>query len=116
VCVSKKAGPVESSVLYYRGLLYALMDNGMLVCLDGTTGDEVYRERLGGACNSSPVANNGHVFLSDNDGRTFVVKAGREFKVQATNQLGERISASPAITENWLIYRTDSHLYCIGKD
>jgi hypothetical protein len=53
--------------------------------------------------------------LSDNDGKTFVVKAGREFKVLATNQLGERISASPAITGNCLIYRTDSHLYCIGN-
>src|SRR5262245_17036072 len=116
VWVSKKPGPVESSLLYYQGLLYALMDNGLLACLDAQSGDELYRERLGGASNSSPVASNGHVYLSDNDGRTFVVKAGREFKLLATNRLGERISASPAITGNWLIYRTDSHLYCIGKD
>jgi outer membrane protein assembly factor BamB len=114
--VSKKSGPVESSLLYYRGLVYALMDNGVLVCLDGKTGDEQYRERLGAACNSSPIASDGHIFLSDNDGKTFVVKAGRAFKVLATNQLGERITASPAITGNWLIYRTDSHLYCIGEN
>jgi outer membrane protein assembly factor BamB len=114
--VSKKPGPVESSVLYYRGLLYAPMDNGVLVCLDGKTGEELYRERLGVACNSSPIASDGHVFLSDNDGKTFVVEAGSEFKVLATNELGERISASPAITGNWLIYRTDSHLYCVGSD
>jgi outer membrane protein assembly factor BamB len=116
VWVSKKPGPVESSLLYYRGLLYALMDNGFLVCLDGKTCEELYRERLGAACNSSPIASDGHVFLSDNDGKTFVVKAGREFKLLATNSLGERITASPAITGNRLIYRTDSHLYCIGKD
>jgi outer membrane protein assembly factor BamB len=116
VWVSKKAGPVESSLLYYRGLVYALMDNGVLVCLDGKTGDEQYRERLGAACNSSPIASDGHIFLSDNDGKTFVVKARKEFKVLATNELGERITASPAITGNWLIYRTDSHLYCIGEN
>jgi outer membrane protein assembly factor BamB len=116
VWVSKRPGPVESSLLYYRGLLYALMDNGVLVCLDGKTGEELYRERLGAACNSSPVASDGHVFLSDNEGKTFVVKAGREFKLLATNSLGERITASPAITGNSLIYRTDSHLYCIGRD
>jgi outer membrane protein assembly factor BamB len=116
VWVSRKPGPVESSVLYYQGLLYALMDNGVLVCLDGKTGDELYRERLGAASNSSPIASDGHVVLSDNEGKTFVVQAGRAFKVLETNQLGERISASPAITGNWLIYRTDSHLYCIGKD
>jgi hypothetical protein len=82
VWVSKKPGPVESSLVYYRGLLYALMDNGVLVCLDGKTGDELYRERLGGACNSSPIASDGHVFLSNNDGKTFVVKAGREFRLR----------------------------------
>jgi outer membrane protein assembly factor BamB len=92
------------------------MDNGVLACLDGKTGEELYRERLGAACNSSPVAGDGHVFLSDNDGKTFVVKAGREFHLVATNPLGERISASPAIAGSLLIYRTDSHLYCVGKD
>jgi len=113
--VSKKPGPVESSVLYYRGLLYALMDNGVLVCLDGKTGDELYRERLGGECNSSPVASDGRIFLSDNDGKTFVVQAGKEFVLLSKNSLGERISASPAISENDIIYRTVSHLYCIGE-
>ena len=87
---------------------------GVLVCLDGKTGDELYRERLGGSCNSSPVARDGRIYLSDNDGRTFVVKAGKKFTLLETNLLPERISASPAITGNWLIYRTDSHLYCIG--
>jgi outer membrane protein assembly factor BamB len=114
--VSKKPGPVESSLLYYRGLVYALMDNGVLVCLDGKTGEEVYRKRLGAACNSSPIAGNGNIYLSDNEGKTFVVRAGKEFKLLATNSLGERITASPAVTGNWLIYRTDSHLYCIGTE
>jgi hypothetical protein len=113
--VSKRPGSVESSLLYYRGLVYAWMDNGVLVCLNGKTGDELYRERLGGACNSSPVASDGRIYLNDNDGKTFVVQAGKEFKLLATNQLGERITASPAITGNWLIYRTDSHLYCISQ-
>lgn len=114
VWVSKKPGPVESSVLYYRGLLYFLLDSGVLVCLDGKNGEELYRERLGGASNSSPIASDGHSYLSDNDGKTFVVKAGRTFELLETNVLSERIFASPAITKNWLIDRTDSHLYCIG--
>jgi outer membrane protein assembly factor BamB len=115
VWISNKPGAVEPSLLYYRGLLYALMDNGILVCFDGKTGKEHYRERLGGACNSSPIASDGHIYLSNNDGTTFVVQAGPEFKLIATNELGERITASPAITGNELIYRTDSHLYCLGQ-
>jgi outer membrane protein assembly factor BamB len=115
IWVSKKAGPVESSLLYYRGLLYGLLDSGILVCWDGKTGEEFYRERLGAASNSSPIAGDGHIYLSATDGKTYVVKAGKEFKLLQTNMLGERISASPAITGERLIYRTDSHLYCIGK-
>lgn len=113
--VSEKPGPVEASLLYYRGLVYALMDNGVLTCLDGKTGKELYRERLGGECNSSPIASDGHIYLSNNDGATFVIKAGKEFTLLNTNQLGERITASPAISGNELIYRTDAHLYCIGQ-
>lgn len=113
--ISKKPGPQEPSLLYYRALLYALMDNGVLVCLDGKTGEEYYRERLGGACNSSPVAGDGRIYVSDNDGVTYVIQAGKKFELLGTNRLGERITASPAISGNDLIYRTDSHLYCIGR-
>lgn len=116
VWISKKPGPVESSVVFYRGLLYSLMDNGVLVCLDGTTGEEHYRQRLGVSSNSSPIASNGNVYFSDNEGKTFVVQAGKEFKLLETNSLDERISASPAISGDALIYRTDSHLYCIGAE
>jgi outer membrane protein assembly factor BamB len=112
---SKNAGPVEPSLLYYRGLLYALMDNGVLVCMDGQTGVERYRERLGGNCNSSPIASAGRIYVSNNDGKTFVVRAGAKFELLGTNELGERITASPAISGDWLIYRTDSHLYCIEQ-
>jgi outer membrane protein assembly factor BamB len=113
--VSEKAGPQEPSLLYYRGLVYALMDDGVLVCLDGKTGQEHFRQRLGGECNSSPVAGDGHVYVSNTEGDTFVVEAGKEFKLLETNQLGERITASPAISGAELIYRTDSHVYCIGR-
>jgi outer membrane protein assembly factor BamB len=112
--ISDKPGPVEPSLLYYRSLLYAWMDNGVLVCFDGQTGKAHYRQRLGGNCNSSPVAANGRIYISNNDGTTFVVQAGPEFRLLASNMLGERITASPAITSNWLILRTDSQLFCIG--
>jgi outer membrane protein assembly factor BamB len=113
--VSERPGPQEPSPLYYRGLVYAWMDNGVLVCLEGKTGKEIYRKRVGGAANSSPIGSGGHVYLSDTDGATYVIKAGPQFQLVAINQLGERITASPAVSGNRLYYRTDSHLYCIGN-
>jgi outer membrane protein assembly factor BamB len=114
VWVNEKPGPVEPSLLYYDGLLYVLMDNGVLRCLDGRNGKELYRERLSGDFNSSPTASDGHIYLSNNDGTTFIVASGPEFKLLATNDLGERITASPAIVPKTIIHRTDSHLHCIG--
>ncbi|MFB3826541.1 MAG: PQQ-binding-like beta-propeller repeat protein [Bryobacteraceae bacterium] len=115
VWVSEKPGPQEPSLLYYRGFLYAWMDNGVLVCLDGKTGKELYRQRLGGPANASPIAGDGRIYVSDNEGATFVVKAGPEFELLSTNQLGERITASPAVAGGRLFLRTDSHVYSIGK-
>jgi outer membrane protein assembly factor BamB len=92
------------------------MDNGFLVCLDGKTGQEVYRKRLGAPSNSSPVAGAGRVYLSDTEGKTYVVRAGKQFELLATNSLGERITASPAIADGELFYRTDSHVYCIRTE
>jgi ATP-dependent helicase YprA (DUF1998 family) len=57
----------------------------------------------------------GKIYLSNNGGTTFVFKAGQVFSLLATNKMSERITASPAITGDWLIYRTDSHLFCIGR-
>jgi outer membrane protein assembly factor BamB len=116
VWVSERPGPQEASPLYYRGLLYSLMDNGILVCLDGKTGQEVYRKRLGAPSNSSPVAGGGRVYLSDTEGNTYVVRAGKQFELLATNSLGERITASPAVADGELFYRTDSHVYCIRTE
>jgi hypothetical protein len=100
VWISEKPGPQEPSPLYYRGLLYAY---GVLVCLDAKTGKEIYRQRLGGAANSYLVASGGRIYLSNNDGATFVVSAGREFALLATNQFGERITASPRPPETGCI-------------
>jgi outer membrane protein assembly factor BamB len=115
VWLSERPGPQEPSPVYYRGLLYTLMDNGVLVSLDGKTGKEIYRHRLGGTCNSSPIASEGRLYFSNNEGTTFVVKAGPEFQLLAENNLGERITASPAVAGDELFYRTDSRVYCIAE-
>jgi hypothetical protein len=52
-------------------------------------------------------ASGGRIYLNNNDGKTFVVQVGTKFELLATNELGERIKASPAISGDALIYRTD---------
>ena len=67
------------------------------------------------AFTASPWAYNGKIFALSEDGDTFVVQAGPEFKVLGKNALDEMCMATPAIYRSSLIVRTASKLYRIRK-
>ena len=52
---------------------------------------------------------------SSEDGDTFVLQAGREFKVLGRNSLGEMTLASPAVANGSVIIRTATKLYRIAR-
>jgi outer membrane protein assembly factor BamB len=115
--VRPKAGPGISSPLAYDGFVYVL-DRGMLSCYDAKTGEPAYsRERLkgGSGFTSSPWASAGKIYCLDEDGQTFVVKAGREFELLGKNSLNEMFWASPAVAGDAMILRGVEHLFCIKK-
>jgi outer membrane protein assembly factor BamB len=65
---------------------------------------------------SSPVAFDGKILISSEDGDTFVVKAGPTHEILRTNSLGEPIYTSPAIASGKLFIRGEKHLYCISQE
>ena len=85
------------SIVHYDGLLYMTNEVGIVTALDASTGAKVWQHRLGGVFFASPVAGDGKVYFVSETGETFVLKAGRTAEVLATNDLGERFLASPAI-------------------
>jgi outer membrane protein assembly factor BamB len=103
----------------YRGCLYVLHDRGFLTCSDAATGKPIYgRQRIStdtATFTASPWAYNGKVFALSEDGDTYVIQAGPEFKVLGKNSLTEMALASPAVTRGSLIVRTASKLYRISK-
>jgi outer membrane protein assembly factor BamB len=112
-------GTYNTSALVYRNYYYTLLDRGFLLCHDARTGKQVYgRQRLtrdGSGFTASPWAYNGKVFLLSEDGDTFVVQAGPEFKVLGKNSLDQMPLATPAVLRGSLIMRTQSNLYRIAK-
>jgi hypothetical protein len=112
-------GTYNTSALVYRGLYYTLLDRGFLLSHDAKTGQQVYgRQRLSvdsSGFTASPWAYNGKIFLLSEDGDTFVVQAGPEFKVLGKNTLGDMPLATPAVLRGNLILRTQSNLYRIAK-
>jgi outer membrane protein assembly factor BamB len=110
-------GSYMPTPLAYDGLVYVLANQGLFDCYDLATGAEVYRQRVahkGSGFSASPVAADGRIYLSSEDGDIFVVRAGREFELQAVNPVGEPLMATPAITGGTLFVRGERHLYAIG--
>jgi outer membrane protein assembly factor BamB len=111
-----KAGPLIATPLLYEGCLYVPeQQQGLVNCYDAATGRQLYRERLPQAQGffASPWAYGGKVFCLDEDGQTFVLQAGPEFKLLGQNKIGERCWASPALAGDALFLRTIDTLYCI---
>ena len=106
-----------STPLVYDGVLYVVTDNGVLSAYDATSGTRFYQARLGAGLSgfsSSPVAASGHVYVANEDGDLYVVRAGKAFQVDATNSFNETIFATPAPDGNLLLVRTRGHLIALG--
>jgi outer membrane protein assembly factor BamB len=110
-----RGGGYLATPLAYRGQLYVLNYNGVLNVYDLKSGEQKYRERVGsgGAFTASPVAADGKVYFTSEDGKVFVVKAGPTFEVLQTNEMGETTLATPALSEGLMIWRTQGHVLAI---
>jgi outer membrane protein assembly factor BamB len=103
------------SILLYQGLIYMTNEVGVVTCADATTGQRVWQKRLNGIFFASPVGADGKVYMVSETGETFVLRAGREADLIATNDLGERFLASPAIAGGRIFLRSDGSLFAVGK-
>ena len=111
-------GSYMPTPLVYRGVLYVLSNNGVLDAYDLKTGEELYRQRLptvGSGFSASPVASDGKLYLSNEDGEVLVVEAGRAFKHLSTNSMGELLMATPAISEGVMYVRSSASLTAVGR-
>ncbi|MEX2262977.1 MAG: PQQ-binding-like beta-propeller repeat protein [Bryobacteraceae bacterium] len=105
--------PYTSSIVHHDGLLYMATEMGIVSCIDGKTGERVWRERLGGIYSASPVLADGKIYLVGENGETLVLHAGRSPQVLAKNKLDMRVIASPAISDGRIFIRGDRYLVAI---
>lgn len=111
----RKGVPTTPSPIVVGDEIYFVSDGGVATCLNARTGEVHWNERLGGDFSASPVAVEGRIYFQNETGVGFVVKAGKAFELLATNDLSERTLASPAVADNALIIRSESHLWRVGK-
>jgi len=110
----KKGMPKVPSMIHVKPHLFAITDGGVATCMKAGTGEIVWQERVGGNFSASPVMADRRIYFVGDNGETTVIEAGPEFKVLAKNPLGEKLQASPAISQRQIFIRTEKNLFCIG--
>jgi outer membrane protein assembly factor BamB len=115
-----RGSPFVPSPMLVGDVLYLVNDmQSIVTAYEAATGALLFQGRLGTerreGFSSSPVAVNGRVFFTNDDGETFVLKASRTFELSHVNQLGEAVLASPALVDGRWYFRTASSLVAIGK-
>ncbi|QDT13192.1 PQQ-binding-like beta-propeller repeat protein [Stieleria marina] len=113
------ASAYNTTQLVYGDFLYTVYDQGFMTCHNAKTGEEIYGKKRfspSGSFTASPWAYNGKVFCLSEDGLTYVIQAGAEFKLLGTNDLSELAIATPAVANGKLLIRTASKIYCVGKN
>lgn len=111
-------GSYMPTPLIYNDILYVLSNNGTFDAYNLKTGEELYRQRLpviGSGFSASPVAADGKIYLTNEDGEIVVVAAGPKFSHLATNTMGELLMATPALSDGVMYVRSANSLFAVGK-
>jgi outer membrane protein assembly factor BamB len=113
----RSAGPGMASPVVVDECLY-VVSTGILSCHDAKTGERIYRERLPEMSNaaSSLIATADCVYILGEQGKTAVVKAGREYELIAENIVDGLFWSTPSIVGNQLLLRSATQLHCIGGE
>ncbi len=110
------AVPHTPSLVARDGQVMMISDSGIAAAYDASTGDELWKKRIGGNFSASPLLCGSQLHLLSEEGDWTVLDvAGQEPRELATNRLGERVLASPAVIDDELIIRTAQALYRIGR-
>ena len=116
---TQKGSPFVPSPIVIGEYLFMMNDMMSIVTnYEAETGKLVYQGRLGRASregfSASPVSFGGKVFFTNDEGQTFVLEVGPEFKLLHINELNARTLASPALVDGKWYFRTDDELIAIG--
>ncbi|MDG2129125.1 MAG: PQQ-binding-like beta-propeller repeat protein [Fuerstiella sp.] len=111
---TKRQTPHVPTPIVYKDWLFMWSDQGIASCLDKSTGEVIWQERVGGNYFSSPICIDGKLYCADLDGKVVVIAAADKYTLLARNDLGEPTKATPAVSSGTLFLRTESQLYSLG--
>jgi outer membrane protein assembly factor BamB len=111
-----RGGPYMPTPILYGNYFYTCSNAGIVTCYEAATGKEVYKERIGGVSyTASPVAADGRLYFTSEEGQVRVVKAGPVCELLAVNAMDDYVMATPAISNGSLFVRSQHFLFSLGS-
>lgn len=112
-----RGGAYMQTMLIYEDHLYNIRWNGSVTCYNPRTGEEIWKHKAGSGNSyiSSPVASDGKIYVTDDKGMVYILKAGPTYELMAQNDLGEICMATPAITDGIIFFRTINQIIAISR-
>ncbi len=107
--------PKTASPILVKDLLYMVSDDGLVTCLEASTGKQAWRSRIGGTYAASPIYGDDRIYFFSQQGKTTVLQPGKSCEVLATNTLANGFMASPAVSGKAFFLRTKTDLYRIEE-
>jgi outer membrane protein assembly factor BamB len=98
------------------GLIYTVNTRNTMMCLDASTGEEIWSTHVTSNYDASPLYVNGNILFFSVKGEVLILNAGRKYEVVAESQMDSGIWATPAVLRNSVILRTQKYLYRIGGE
>lgn len=108
------------SPIIKNGHVYLCVTDGFAQCYELATGKMLWEERLTATGASGQIWGSGvlagdRIYVNNQSGDTFVLRAAPKFEVIATNPLGELANSTPALSDGEIFLRTHTALYCIAE-
>ena len=107
-----------ASPLAFDGRLFMVKKGGISASFSLDNGETVWnRKRIRNLGNyyASPVAGDGKVYVTGENGYIVVMKSGPKPVILAKNDMGNSCVATPAISDGCLFIRTLDRLFCVSE-
>ena len=98
------------------GLIYTVNTRNIMMCIDASTGEEIWSTHVRSNYDASPIYVNGNIWFFSVKGEVLVIKAGRKYEVVTQNHMDSGIWATPAVLRNSVILRTQKYLYRVAQE
>lgn len=111
---TNKQTPHVPTPIVKGDLLFMWSDKGIASCLNASSGEVIWKERVGGNYFGSPICVGDHLYCIDLDGTVVVLAASDKYQLIKKMPLGQGSKATPAVSNGIMYLRTESKLFSVG--